>query len=340
MLGRLLNGSQNKYNFKAVRIHRLIVRNELLKEVGRQMIPIHFDKKCIGIVEETAHSATVGFQDGERVQADFVIGADGLHSRIRPHIAENTEPKFSGLMGVMGTVMGDRLQDIDHNLELPCMLFGQSGSFAIMPASFSGNEVGYFATIESTDRGREGWHALETDKDELDSMLKQRFLAPDSKWPKMVTALCERTPPETLTSWPFFTVPHLDTFSSPAKRVILIGDSAHAIPPTGGQGAAMALEDAETLAYVLSLIYAPDFERSQLSDLLDRWQHHRITRIKKVIDFTDKNGALRKSSPHFYEQAAKEWLIWLAFKWMGDEAGAQWMYQYDAESVLAALADS
>lgn len=44
------------------------------------------------------------------------------------------------------------------------MLFGANGSFAIMPASFDGKEVGYFATIEAEDRGREGWAKLEGDK--------------------------------------------------------------------------------------------------------------------------------------------------------------------------------
>lgn len=204
VLGRFLNGSQKIYNFPALRIHRTIVRDELIKELGLQNIPIYYDKKCVGIKDESGDSATIMFEDGEEVQAGFVVGADGIHSRIRPHIAGHSEPAFSGLMGVMGTVMSDQLQDVmgDHDLELPCMLFGDSGSFAIMPASFSGDEIGYFATIEATDRGREGWTALENNKEELESMLKKPILKPGSNWPQLVKALCERTPPETLTSWP------------------------------------------------------------------------------------------------------------------------------------------
>lgn len=75
----------------------------------------------------------------------------------------------------------------------------------------------------------------------------------------------------------------------------------------------MAFEDAETLAYVLSRVLAPDFDAQALSDIVSRWERHRQGRIAKVIDFTTKNGDLRKSSPHFYEQAAKEWVIWATF---------------------------
>lgn len=99
----------------------------------------------------------------------------------------------------------------------------------------------------------------------------------------------------------------------------------------------MALEDAETLAYTISetLVPMPNGQPASLALLTERWNTHRHVRVAKVIDFTTKNGTLRKSSPHFYEQAAKEWLMWAMFKWTGPEAGMRWMYEYNAESVRA-----
>ena len=98
------------------------------------------------------------FEGGETVEAEFVVGTDGIHPRIRSFITPESTPQFSGLMGVMGTAMAENLQSLkdDHGLQLPAMLFGASDSFAIMPASFNGEEVGYFATIEAQDRKREG----------------------------------------------------------------------------------------------------------------------------------------------------------------------------------------
>ena len=101
----------------------------------------------------------------------------------------------------------------------------------------------------------------------------------------------------------------------------------------------MALEDTETLAYTIAESLTPltqgEDEQSKLASLMSKWNAHRHARVAKVLDFTTKNGTLRKSSPHFYEQAGKEWLIWAVFKFMGSEGGAQWMYQYSAESVRA-----
>jgi 2-polyprenyl-6-methoxyphenol hydroxylase-like FAD-dependent oxidoreductase len=102
----------------------------------------------------------------------------------------------------------------------------------------------------------------------------------------------------------------------------------------------MAFEDAETLAYTLAGVYKVDFQQKELGSMIAKWEKHRLARIQKVVEFTTKNGSLRKSSPHFYEQAAKEWLMWAVFKWMGPEGGANWMYSYNAESVLGALASN
>ncbi|KAF2105103.1 salicylate hydroxylase [Rhizodiscina lignyota] len=331
-LGKFLNGSIKEYHYPALRIHRTIVREALRKKVEEVGIPMYYEKKCTKVVGEDDNSATVEFADGEKVTADFVVGADGIHSHVRQFI-HPCEPEFSGLMGIMAQVDASELRDIDHGLQLPAMLFGEKGSFAIMPSSFDGKEIGYFATIEQQDRGRDGWAKLETDKDEMAQLLADRFTYNGSTWPEMVRALCEKTPKDTLTSWPFYSVPHMEKFSSPKARVIVIGDSAHAIPPTGGQGAAMALEDASTLAYTLAHSYFPDFQRQYLPQLLEAWEKHRMPRLHQVVDFTTKNGNLRKSSPHYLEQAAKEWVLWTALKMSGETGGAQWMYSYSAEDV-------
>ena len=204
-LGVFLNGSQKVYNYQALRIHRTVVQDALREQCQAQGIPIYYGMKCTYLVEDEGPSetVTVKFTDGKSTTANFVIGADGIHSSIRSHLApEAPAPHFSGLMGIMGTVMASELQDISHPFNLPAMLFGDTGSFAIMPASYSGDEVGYFATIEIDDRSRADWDALGHDKDALKQMLADRFLGESSKWPEYVKALCEKTPPETLTSWP------------------------------------------------------------------------------------------------------------------------------------------
>src|ERR1700753_18642 len=125
-------------------------------------------------------------------------------------------------------------------------------------------------------------------------MLDDRFTGQTSQWPEFVEARCEKTPHDTLTSRPLCTAPHLDSWASNSSRVFLTGDSAHAIPPTGGQGAAMALEDAETLAYTLAETLVPlkqgENTQSRLAALTSKWNAHRHARVARVLDFTTKNG--------------------------------------------------
>ncbi|KAJ4251031.1 hypothetical protein NW762_011681 [Fusarium torreyae] len=345
VLGKFLNGSQKQYNFSALRIKRSVMHDELLAACEQRGIPIHYEKKFKRILSETSENVTAVFDDGEEVTAGFVVGCDGIHSKVRDHV-EIVRPEYSGLMGIMGSVTDTDLTSIyaTSGPSFPSMMFGANGSFAIMPSSFDGKEIGYFATIEAEDRSQEEWSQLFQNKAELHQWLTDRFASSSSRWPALVQELCEKTPNDTLTSWPFFSVPTLQNWKSTAQRVVVIGDAAHAIPPTGGQGAAMAFEDAETLSYVLGRLHNLHLAHPEGShelfagDTLEKWQRHRQDRIVKVLDFTSKNGTLRKSSPHAYEQAAKEWIIWAAFKLMGAEAGAKWLYTYNAENVLGVIA--
>ena len=165
-------------------------------------------------------------------------------------------------------------------------------------------------------------------------------------YPETIRTLVQRAGPETMSSWPFYVVSNPPTWYLEKGRVIFIGDAAHAMPPTGAQGAAMAFEDAATLALTLSRVYHPNpmsdihsgAQVQDRHDLLRKWCMHRKDRTKHVLDFTTRNGELMKSSPLYVQQAAKEWAMCAVLKLQGPRAGAEWLYGYHCENVLAALA--
>lgn len=118
---------------------------------------------------------------------------------------------------------------------------------------------------------------------------------------------------------------------------MLIGDAAHAIPPSGGQGAASAFEDAETLAYVLGRLNLPDSTASGLSVNLRQWETHRMQRISHILDYTIRAGNIRKRSSGMM-QVFKEWTIWAMFKFYEYHGGGpSWIYNYNAESILEVI---
>ena len=76
------------------------------------------------------------------------------------------------------------------------------------------------------------------------------------------------------TAWPIHAVDANENWTAP--RLALIGDAAHAMPPFAAQGAAMAIEDAATLAGCVAAV------PGNLAAALARWEASRRPRIAKV----------------------------------------------------------
>ena len=240
-LGLFLNGSQHRYNYPAVRIHRRDVRNLLIEHLGEEGIPIHYNKRFKEIVEETASSVTVAFTDGTQATGDYVIGCDGIHSKIRHHIHPDAHPIFQDLVGMMGTVYPDQLTDKlgpegeqeskRWPVALPRMTFGDKGMFGTFPSDFAGVEFGFFTVQHTHARTREEWAEFERNKAELKESMEACFLKEKggSDYPPEVRILVERSKPETLSSWPFYVVPETSAWYSDKGRIIFMGDAAHAM---------------------------------------------------------------------------------------------------------------
>jgi 2-polyprenyl-6-methoxyphenol hydroxylase-like FAD-dependent oxidoreductase len=124
----------------------------------------------------------------------------------------------------------------------------------------------------------------------------------------------------------------LSTYLSPGRRIVLIGDAAHAFPPTGGQGAALAFEDAETLAYAISR----STPEETFECVLRKWEAHRMERIAMVRRFAATSGITMKPLTYF-QNLAKEWMMWAYMKIKGLDGGMGWIYHYNSENVIGAL---
>ena len=75
-----------------------------------------------------------------------------------------------------------------------------------------------------------------------------------------------------------------------ARRVVLVGDAAHASSPNMAQGAAMALEDAIVLADALATSQDTD-------EALSEYQRRRAARIAWVQDQTHRRDRTRSLPP-------------------------------------------
>ena len=195
-VGSMILGSEQAYGYDSLRLHRNIARQELVDEAQRRSIEVQFGMKCTGIEKEDEHSVTVMFDNGQKIVADLVVGADGIHSPVRSHIQKSVKPAFNGQVAVIGITKNPLTSS---HLPDNYMMLGPPGAFAMFQISqFS--DILFFATVEAHDRSREDWHALEADKQGLSDMLRERF--DTEAYPDPIRQLVTKAPSECYTTWP------------------------------------------------------------------------------------------------------------------------------------------
>lgn len=102
-------------------------------------------------------------------------------------------------------------------------------------------------------------------------------------------------PHDTINLWPFYVIPNLPSWiSADGKgRIILVGDSAHAIPPSAGQGLNQCFEDVYTLSLTLKALRNDAIGTEALSVRLQKWQQWRLERVKRVFELNGMIEARR-----------------------------------------------
>ncbi len=168
--------------------------------------------------------------DGGTESADLVVGADGLHSTVRPAVCPGARPpRYAGYTA--WRMITRPLPPLREGGEI----WGRGERFGVVP--LPDGRVYLFGVADAPlgDRAPNGEFAE----------VRRRFGA----WPDPVPRLLAEVPPDAVLRHDIYDLPDLPAFVR--GRIALLGDAAHAMTPNLGQGANQALEDAITLAAVL-----------------------------------------------------------------------------------------
>ncbi|TDL08632.1 salicylate hydroxylase [Mycolicibacterium obuense] len=227
---------------------------------------------------------TVRFADGSTVDADLLVAADGIHSRLQGLVSEPAQPVSEGIMAYRGLIPADRLEGIEPiaAMNACAMWMGPGRSFLVYPVS-AGRLLNVVAFVPTDLDVTESWTAP-GDVREL--------AAAYAGWDQPVLDIIGRMD-ETF-RWGIYDREPLANWSG--RHVTLLGDSAHAVVPHLGQGANQAVEDAATLATVLQ-----GCSRADLSSRLRLYQDLRLARTRQVRDGAREAGRTYRSTeltPH------------------------------------------
>ncbi len=226
-------GSQKifeRYGMPQYQVHR----NELLK-ILLEAVPsacIELNKSCVGVSQD-ANKAKISFADGSSVEADIVIGADGIRSRVRSAIVPDAEVRFLKRACYRTLVP---VTSLPEGYFSPDVAFWVANNGHIVSFYVSGgrniNIVGIFDEENWTN---EAWSVPSSSSEFLDAF--------PNLHEKMASVI--KAAPEVL-KWCVFDLKPLDRWSD--GRITIMGDAAHAMFPMHSQGGNMAIEDGYALA--------------------------------------------------------------------------------------------
>lgn len=321
--GKLYFGQKDVYGYNCLRVTRKVMIRELTDVVKEAGIEIHYGRKFTKVVHEDANGVEFEFADGTREKAELLIGADGIHSKVRSSIFPEVQPHYSGVLGLTYCFPRANWQNLEETFPLPCSLRGKEGSWIITPQTEGGKEIFVGRQLKYEREDRAAWDRLLKDKQAMARLIQQD---PKEWSPLIQAAQAQVSTPEAhfLNVWPFYTL-RMDRWHSSTGRVILVGDAAHAIPPSAGQGANQAFESSYSLAMLLTSLN----DKVSLLDALKAWEKYRIERLNEVIKYTNRVMTLRMKE----EERA---MMPDDMKWEldGKEAGKSqlgWLYLVDID---------
>jgi len=324
MTGRVISKTSRKQQAAAFGVQSATVHRADLLDVLAGALPaglVTLGKRCTR-VEPGGDTAVAHFADGTEIEADVIVGADGIHSAVRASLFGPDAPRFTGKICYRSVIPTAAVRGARTSADNGQWL-GPHGTIVLYP--LRGEELinvvchyddeGYRHESWITECGREevleryaGWH---------ESLL--RLFAAGDTWYKW--ALYDRDP---IPRWT-------------RGRVTLLGDAAHPMLPYLGQGACQALEDGAVLATALTA------EAADPASGLDRYERTRRPRASRVVLTARERGL----SNHL----TSPWAAWRRDVSIAvrrrlnrrdpEGRGAAWLADYDATSpgVLAAPED-
>lgn len=280
--------------------HRADLLDVFAKAVGAGRI--HLGHRCVGLRELT-DSVEVIFENGKEIEADLVIGADGIHSEVRNFLYGKESPDFTGQMAWRAILDGDAVPPAILGPHGFCGWVGQGSH--LMTYYMRGRKLINIVTQTDTDQWLdEGW-SIAGDPEAMRATFPNA--APNLQALLDAVTECSR--------WGLFS--RKPTFDWGRGRVQLIGDAAHAMLPNAGQGAAQAFEDAYVLARWLDALR---------SDPLAAFENFRKVRYPRAHAVQRQSAANAKTlhSGKWEAGAAKA-------KTSQPQAalGLDWIYDYD-----------
>ena len=296
---------KNDFNSPNYDIHRADLQKVLLDKIEAENIDIHTNMKVTS-VGNNKNSAFIEVEE-KKIEADLIIGADGIHSKVSDSLFGKKEIIFTGNVAWRMLIPVDLLP---KNLILPdtTVWLGPNKHFVTYHVN-GGKNLNCVCLVEQDGWLNESW-SEKGDIEELKKIYKG--------WNKTIGALLEHVDPNTLYRWALHDRPPMEQWSK--GRISVLGDAAHPMLPFLAQGAAMAIEDGAVLANCID-----NFD--DIDEALNQFEKIRKPRTSYV------QSAARRNAKVLHLSGLAAILRNLVMGYVGNKIFNK-LYSYDALSIV------
>lgn len=308
--GEVPNGARSEVGAPSMVVKRGTMNRILREEAMRRRTKVVFGKKLEGLEMTGEQGVIATFADGTKALGSFLLGCDGIHSRTRQLINPGASPpQYTGMMSTGGFTRSLHLPPTPDTLHL---VFGKQ-AFIGYHISLSG-EISWFVTFPQTKApGRS--EVNETASEEWRKRLLD-LLREEQPFLREIIGVTER-----ITGYPIY-----DIVTQPLWHkgcVALVGDAIHAVSPTAGQGASLAMEDAVVLAQCMRDI--PELEQA-----FAMYERLRRERVERVVQYARSLGSWRAMTNPI-QVWFWELLMPFFLKRSANPIALDWLYSYKVD---------
>ncbi|WP_028276324.1 FAD-dependent monooxygenase [Arthrobacter sp. I3] len=214
-------------------IHRGDFIDALLSVLPQGMV--HLGHK-LETIEDKGGRSVLTFTNGKTVEADLVVGADGIKSVVREQLFSGKGPVFSGEHAYRAVISADDAHGmvVDDNLR---MYMGRGTKVYLLPLRHR-NQMSFDIT------------ALCPDSTWAPTITKDDLVATVEGFDERIVNIARGLDMDTVNIRAVYDIDPVDTWHT--DSVVLMGDAAHSMLHHQGQGANSAIEDAGALADALA----------------------------------------------------------------------------------------